>query len=107
MAIVSLTYRTALEVLMGQHSCVVFSLAQAIHAASLLIGGFVMAAYRLCILWHQQLLGKTLGPFKFFHWILIFEGIKINVYINAALPLITPLLHRSHLNKGCTHPFEM
>ena len=75
MAIVSLTYGTALEELLGQKSCVVFSIAQAIHAASLLIGGFAMATYRLCILWYQQLLGKTLGPFKFFHWILIFEGI--------------------------------
>ena len=38
---------------------------------------------------------------------LISEDICNNGLIHTCQPFITPSLHRSHLNKGCTHPFEM
>ena len=51
--------------------------------------------------------GENIGTFQIISLDPNLRRYYINVYINAALPLITPMLHRSYLNKGCTHPFEM
>ena len=76
MTLFSLVHGLPISVLMGQNSCLVFTLTQATHASFMTVQSTGMAAYRLLIMKFQNLVIK-IHPYRLTKFILAIEAVLI------------------------------